>query len=146
MQLPSNDPFGSIDELHAERLECFRVCWHRELAVAAAMYYCTQHKLDGAALAESTKPVTSCSRFSEHAKQREARPGQRCRGALSPGHDRLCAMGGSARGARKADRDSDSKWRSFALFASAPTSLLQEREKMLSGSGTVGCGPTSAPR
>src|ERR1043166_5679019 len=38
-------PFNSMEELHAERLECFRVMWHRELGVAAALQYCTANNL-----------------------------------------------------------------------------------------------------
>jgi hypothetical protein len=38
-------PFNSIEELHAERLECFRVIWHREIGVTAALWYCAANKV-----------------------------------------------------------------------------------------------------
>ena len=45
MRFVRRRPFKSVAELDAETLECFRICWHRELAVAAALHYCTEHEL-----------------------------------------------------------------------------------------------------
>src|ERR1051325_5129853 len=42
---PFKRPFNSIDELHAERLNCFQVMWHREIGVAAALRYCAENQL-----------------------------------------------------------------------------------------------------
>jgi hypothetical protein len=38
-------PHHSIEDFHAEHLECLRIMWHRELAIGAALHYCAANKL-----------------------------------------------------------------------------------------------------
>src|SRR5436190_20532610 len=58
---PFKRPFKSIAELHAERLECFRVSWHRELGVAAALDYCAKHGLEAPRWVVEQAPALLCN-------------------------------------------------------------------------------------
>jgi hypothetical protein len=51
----------SLEALHHERLEYFRASSHREIAVAAALAYCDEHRIDAPRWVISEAPDIICS-------------------------------------------------------------------------------------
>lgn len=68
-------PFRSIDELHAEQLECYRRSWHRALGVAAALHYCAKHDLTLPRWVLSAAPIVLGCALSKSLSNKRGRSG-----------------------------------------------------------------------
>src|SRR5690349_3700635 len=71
--LPFTRPFRSAYEMHAERLESHRRTWHRELGVAAAIYYCDRYDVDLPRWVLSAAPVVLGQALSKSLSKKRGR-------------------------------------------------------------------------
>src|ERR1043165_2106140 len=122
-------PVSSLAELHAERLEGLRICWHRELAAVAAIHYCRTHRLpapewliDGAG-----NLLFSLLR---HAKQGKR---GRASGAVARYRQDMIdyARWDTVREVREKQAEIREQVEKLRSIQGVPRSLLEEREKML---------------
>jgi hypothetical protein len=122
-------PFGSLAELDAERLECLRICWHRELAVAAAIHYCTTHRLPAPQwlIDEAGNVLFSLLR---HVKQEKR---GRASGAVARYRQDMIdyARWDAVREVREKQIEVRKQVDELRSNPSVPKALLEEREKML---------------
>jgi hypothetical protein len=122
-------PFGSLAELHAERLECLRVCWHRELAAVAAIHYCTTNRLPAPQwlIDEAGNVLFSLLRHVKQAKR------GRASGAVARYRQDMIdyARWDTVREVREKQVEICEQVEELRSIPSPPKSLLEEREKML---------------
>ena len=126
---PFKRPFGSIDELHAEQLECFRICWHRELAVAAALRYCSQHRLNAPHWLVGEAETVLCAQL--RPKKRNKR-GRASNAVARYRQDMIdYERWDTVREVREKQTEILKHVEELRAISRVPRSLLQEREKML---------------
>jgi hypothetical protein len=127
--LPFKRPFESIAELHAERLECLRVTWHRELGVAAALDYCAKHELEVPRWVVRETPGVLCnalSRLGSKKRGRSCNPVARYRQDMID-YERYDAV----RDVREKQTELREVVDELRSRTKLPAQMLEEREKML---------------
>ena len=115
------------------RLECLRICWHRELAVAAAIHYCTEHEFPAPQWLIDEAGNVLFSLLS-HAKQGKR---GRASGAVARYRQDMIdfARWEAVREVREQQVEIREQVEELRAISGAPKSMLQEREKMLNWVG-----------